>query len=374
MKRFAILLVALGSALMLISAGCGSSGGGGAVNTNPAFTRAADLAAPAGTTPAFSAAVAIDEGAATAADPAIAVGAADDGAGTLRAVAWSIVDNGTAVLSTPTVLTTPGGGYSRANGVNNAGVIVGEMGSPILPASWRSSALAGTPLPLGTGVTGAAYDINAAGRIVGETFDALGVSTAVTWASDNGVVSAPPITLAAPAGARSSSAYAVKDATGVVEIVGEFTDAQGIARAVVWRGDNTAAVAAIPLPGLPTATPALTGASIALSIGPDGTIVGEITDVDNFVHAVRWIKGAGTTYTVQNMGLGTANAINAGGRSVGAMVVPAPAISGAGAWGPGGVTPVLMHADLADGQGSAIADTGRAVGIKSTGRAYVAMP
>ncbi|MEW6721349.1 MAG: hypothetical protein AB1346_12940, partial [Thermodesulfobacteriota bacterium] len=79
MKRFAILLMALGSALMLILAGCGGGGGGGAVGAgNPAFTAADTLVAPAGTTPAFSAAVAVDEGAATAADPAIAVGAADD--------------------------------------------------------------------------------------------------------------------------------------------------------------------------------------------------------------------------------------------------------------------------------------------------------
>ena len=386
MKRFAILLLALGTALTLTLAGCGGGGGGGGGGgiANPAFTTTQDLAAPTGTTPAFSAATAVDDGAGTTLDPTMAVGAADSTlpATNLQAVAWSVTGSGTTLANTATPLPTPvGTTYSRANGVNDStGAIVGEMGTPIVPAFWADSATIAVTLPLGVGATsGAAYAIDNDGTILGETFAvAGGPATAVFWSTDAaGVITGPT---ALPTAGTSSSAYAVNNNLTAPEAAGEMTDLTGT-HAVVWR--VTPATATVPetiteivLPGLPTAVPALTGDSIALSINNAGTVIGEMMDADGFVHAVRWVKGTGTTYTVQNMGLGAANAINNGGRVVGSatFTTALATTTGASAWGSGGVTPVLMHADLADGVAAAISNTGRAVGVKGNAVAFIALP
>lgn len=372
MKRFAILLMALGSALMLIQAGCGGGGGGGGVGAgNPAFTTVNNLAAPNLTTPAFSGAVAVDEGAGTAADPVIAVGAADNGAGALRAVAWQVTGTGATVANTAVPL-LPAGVYSRANGINFAGTIIGEMNTPIVPAIWRSTGLAAVAIPIGAGATsGAAYGINDAGRIVGETINAQGVPTAVFWVADNATVSAPtPLTVG------SSTAHAISNTTTIVEIVGEKTDADGT-HAVVWR-DNTASIAdpiiETVLPGLLTSTPALNGESTALSINANGVIVGEITDADGFLHAVRWTKGANGIYTAQDMGRGTATAINSGGRVVGIAPTGTAGADSASAWGAGGVAPILMNAGLSGGHAYGISDSGRAAGVNAAGKAFIALP
>jgi hypothetical protein len=392
MKRFAILLLALCTALTLTLAGCGGGGGGGGGGgvANPAFTATDDLAAPGA---AFSAATAVDDGTGTAANPTMAVGAADGVVGTtLQAMVWTVTP-GVAPAPrtiTPASLPTPvGTAYSRANGINDStGAIVGEMGSGapvvIMPAFWASSTTEAVALPVVSldiaGVSGAAYAIDNDGAVVGEVFDNLGNATAVFWVADGvGPIEGPTL-LPTALGTTSSSAYAVNNNLTVPEAVGEKTDATGT-HAVVWRVTLATATAPetiteIVLPGLPTATPALTGAAVALSINNGGTIIGEMMDIDGFVHAVRWVKGTGTAYTVQDMGLGSANAINNGGRVVGSATTTIATVptTGASAWGSGGVTPILMHANLVDGVAAAISNTGRAVGVKGNGLAFIALP
>jgi uncharacterized membrane protein len=384
MKRFAILLLALCTALTLTLAGCGGGGGGGGGGgiANPAFTTTQDLAAPAGTTPAFSAATAVDDGAGTIADPTMAVGAADNTlpATNLQAVTWAVTGSGATLANTGTPLPVPvGTTYSRANGLNDStGAIVGEMAdatSVIMPAFWADSATIAVELPLGVGATsGAAYAIEDDGAIVGETFAvAGGPATAVFWEVDElGVITGPTPLVSA---GTSSSAYAINNNQIVPEAAGEMTDLAGT-HAVVWRvtspNVDPPTITEIVLPGSAT----LTGDAVAFSINDAGTVIGEIADADGFAHVVRWVKGTGTTYTVQDMGIGSGNAINNGGRVVGSatFATALATTTGASAWGSGGVTPVLMHADLADGVAAAISNTGRAVGVKGNALAFIALP
>jgi uncharacterized membrane protein len=395
MKRLAILFLALCTAMTLAACGGGGGGGGGAANPNPAFSATDTLDAPVGATPAFSTATAVDDGAGSALDPTMVVGAADDTAAptNLQAVVWTVTP-GVAPAPTTNIaanLPTPvGTTYSRANGMNNAGMIVGEMGDPIVPAFWADSLTPAVALDLGGAVSGAAYAIDNDGGIVGETFAvAGGPATAVFWEVDElGVITGPtPL----PTTGTSSSAYAVNNNLTVPEAAGEMTDLAGT-HAVVWRVTDLGTdvipptIIEIVLPGLPTAIPALNGDAVAFSINNAGTVIGEIADADGFVHAVRWVKGTVTLenptgYTVQDMSIGAANAINNGGRVVGIATVTtttgtppvATPVTGAGAWGSGGTVPILMHANLAGGQANAISNTGRAVGTVNN-QAFIALP
>jgi hypothetical protein len=380
MKRFAIILLALGTSLTLTLSGCGGGGGdgGAAPEANPTFTQTAALAQVDPVTPAtFSTAVAINDDAATATDDAVGASQPAGVGTTLQAVAWTVTPGAgtTAPTSTVTPLTVPvGTTYSRANGINNGTVadpadIVGEMDAAgaVVAAFWEDSTATAAPLDMALAASGAAYDINTAGRIVGETFaTAGGPAQAVTW--DTELVAAT--TLAVPVGTTASSAYAVSNATAA-EIVGELTDATGT-HAVVWKPAVAPATGftatMLPAPAAPTA---LSGNSVALSINDAGTIAGEITDEVNAVHAVRWIK-SGTTYTVQDLGAGTAQDLNNGGRAVGQGAVTG---SGAAWRATAPLTPFPIGAALAAdvSLGLSINNVSRVVGVKND-QAFFARP
>lgn len=367
MKVNRLLLLTLAAIQTIGLAACGGGGGGGGGgNPNPEFTETVVLAQPDGA--AFNAALAIN-------DDALVVGTTDGAAAPsiLQAAAW-IVTPGTvqppvATSSAIALLALPAGTgpYSAAYGVNDGEVIVGEMvvsaSGSIVPAFWADRTAAAAPLALGTATRGSAYGINTAGRIVGEAIDA-GVTLAVSWDTTAAAVPTPLPTTTSNPPTTASSAYAVND---FGHIVGELTDAAGT-HAVVWR--PVAGVYGDPI--LLPAPADLAGDQIALGINLAGQVVGEVEDtLSGFVHAVRWLPGAGTTFVAVDLGPADSDSgvagINDFGRTVG-YVGPA-----ASAWGGGTLTtPITMDEVLIDSKAFAINNFSQAVGI-SGGRAFVAL-
>ena len=368
MKVNRLFLLALTAVQTIGIAACGGGGGGGGGgNPNPEFTEAATLDQPAGAV--FNAGLAIN-------DDAMVIGITDGGAtpATLKAAAW-VVTPGTAQPPVATsssvvllVLPVGNGPYSAAYGINDGEFIVGEMvvttSGLIVPAFWADRTATAEPLALGTATQGSAYGVNTGGRIVGEVIDA-GVTMAVTWPTSASAVPTPLSTTTLNPPTTSSSAYAVNDAG---HIIGELTDSAGI-HAVVWR--PVAGVYGDPI--LLPAPTGLAGDKIALGINSVGQIVGEVEDtLTGFIHAVRWLPGAGTTFVAVDLGsVGSdsgAAGINDFGRTVGYVSTVASA------WGGGTLaTPVTMNAALTDSKAFAINNFVQAVGIRG-GRAFVALP
>lgn len=366
-NKFLILTLAAVLPFGLAACGGGGGGGGGGGNPNPEFRETTILAQPAGAT--FNAGLAINE------DTTV-VGTSDGGISpiTLQAAAW-VVTPATTTPPVPTgsaitLLALPAGNgpYGAAYGINDGEVIVGEMAVTasglIIPAFWTDRLATAAPLALGaTATQGSAYGINTGGRIVGEVIDA-GVTMAVTWDTSGALAPTPLSTVTLNPPATASSAYAINDAG---EIVGELTDALGV-HAVVWRA--VAGVYGDPIL-LPTPT-GLAGNKIALGINSAGNVVGEVEDAPTgFVHAVRWLRGAGTTFTVVDLGPinsdSGAAGINDAGRTVGYVGTLASA------WGPVAATSVAIKPALTDSKALAINNLVQAVGV-SGGKAFVALP
>lgn len=367
MRAHKFLILTLAAVLSFGLAACGGGGGGGGGNPNPEFRDATILAQPAGAT--FNAGLAIN-------DDTTVVGTSDGGASpaTLQAAAWVVtpattqppVPTGSAI----TLLALPAGNgpYGAAYGINDGEAIVGEMAVTasglIIPAIWTDRLATAAPLALGaTATQGSAYGINTGGRIVGEVIDA-GVTMAVTWGSSAALEPVLLSTLTLNPPTTASSAYAVNDAG---EIVGELTDAAGT-HAVVWRA--VAGVYGDPIL-LPTPT-GLTGDKIALAINSAGHIVGELDDTaTGFVHAVRWLRGGGTTFTVVDLGPinsdSGAAGINDSGRTVGYVGTLASAWAGGTS-----TSSVTMNTALTDSKAFAINNLVQAVGV-SGGKAFVAL-
>jgi uncharacterized membrane protein len=365
--------ISLASALALTLAGCGGGSGGGGdgggggggdppgngndngvvVEPNPTFTTTAFLQ-EAVVGAAFGAATDLNDG-------SIVVGATQtidtSPSASLRAVAWNVNSAGG---STVELLPTPSDDYSRANGVNNSGMIVGEMvdvpgGGQIVAAFWADAATEAVALqPF---AASAAYGINDDGIIVGETY-ANGSPAAVVWFDANAL----PLQLS-----TSGAAYAISG----TEAVGEMTVGTG-SHAMVWRNPGGAIVDAFHLPG--TAT--LSGDSVALAINDEGHVSGEIVAHDGVTHAVRWIKVSDTEYEVEDLGPGSAAGINLAGRSVGHDGLGgADPERGASIWR---VTPPLDPfpigaANPNDSQGLAINVNGWAAGV-NVNRPFIALP
>jgi probable HAF family extracellular repeat protein len=140
-----------------------------------------------------------------------------------RAVLWQ---DGQAIDITP-----PGYESCRAYGINNQGVIVGTCHDA--PAVWRDGTFSLLPGPAGGYGSGVASDVNDAGVIVG-TLGSGNSSTPVRWA--DGTVTA----LGLPADALGGVAEAVNNRGDIVGYVvrPQFYDP------VVWRDDT-----AVPLAG-----------------------------------------------------------------------------------------------------------------------------
>jgi hypothetical protein len=249
----------------------------------------------------FAAATAVNAG-------NVIVGLSEDGAGGLSGAIWSV--SGTTASAGVALEPLAGNVYSAAYAIDASGAAVGEseQGAAYVPVLWAPGATTPTALSLGGfGSPSAAYGISG-GRVVGEATSGT-ATVAVLWAD----AGATPIALASLGGDRSA-AYAVAGPY----VVGESTLAGPGAASVgaVWTLDGSGS------PGAPVALAPLAGhvSSIALGVDAAGRIVGESESATGEVHAVRWAVTA--PQAPVDLGIGSAQGVNAGGRVAGHGGVP----------------------------------------------------
>lgn len=344
MKKYLLLLASLATVLTLTLAGCGGGGGGGGTdadgdgipNNQDAFPNDAtkfasftkvDLPGLLGGT--FSSAPAIN-------DSGLIVGTANENTGDIHGVFWTSSTAGSPIkLEFPP---HPGGEFGAAHGVNNSGDVVGESNNA---AGGRDAifwlGIAGTPssaspvvLPSVAGAQyTAAYDINNAKRIVGESQSASD-NKAVTWTiavAGATVTPSQPMVLGEPAGGTASSAYFISEGS---KIVGEYT-VNGTSHGVLWTlsADGATVATRVDLPPLAGDTE-----SVAYGINADGRIVGESTSAAGVTRGATWTV-AGTVATAAalgNVAEGTALAINDSGRLAGWTAPTAGGAATASVW------------------------------------------
>jgi adhesin/invasin len=246
--------------------------------------------------------------AATAVNPSnVVVGLSEDGQGSLSGAIWSV--SGTTASAGLALAPLAGNTYSAAYAVDASGAAVGESekGADYVPVLWAPGTTTPTELGLGSfGAPSAAYGI-ADGRIVGEATSAT-ATVAVLWSS----AAAAPVELASLGGDRSA-AYAVAGSY----VVGESTAAPGGASVgAVWTLDGSGN------PGAPVALAPLAGhvSSVALGVDAAGRVVGESEPASGAVHAVYWTVTA--PQAPVDLGTGSAQGVNAGGRVAGHGGVP----------------------------------------------------
>ncbi len=201
-----------------------------------------------------------------------------------------------------------GGPFSRAFGINNAGVVVGASTLGAYPDT-RSHAFvwkAGVMKDLGTIVGGnesGANDINTDGVIVGWSHNSAGDMRAVRWAADGKKRSLGTL------GGRNSEARAIND-FGI--IVGWSETSSGRRHAFRWEN------------GVMTDLGTLGGtSSTAEDINQGGAIVGSSRLASGELHAFKWRAGAfkdiGTNPTARNMRFSYATAVNTKGQIAGSL-------------------------------------------------------
>ena len=161
-------------------------------------------------------------------------------------------------------------GYSEVRAINDAGDAVGfsqDEGFIERPVLWRDGAV----LDLGTlgGSSGAAYDLDERGRVVGSAQTASGEGRAFIWS--DGVMTLLP----SPGVASAANAL---NPAGV--IVGYYADAQFRQHALRWEGGQS-----LELPTLGGLESEATG------IAPSGDIVGWSQRADGLRHATLWRAG-----------------------------------------------------------------------------------
>ena len=204
------------------------------------------------------------------------------------------------------------GSCTRAFGINNDGSVVGQFGgcSNARAVLWKPDQVRGTTftridLPQLPSVSySAAYEINDAGQIIGETQTTAGTTRAVLWQPASPGSSVYTVTdLGGLGGTRSVAT----DINGLGEIVGVSKLATGVDRAFRWipNAPNTAT-------GTMTDLGALTNTSVAIGLNDDGLVVGESDG-----KPVVW-SAAGISMLPVASGGGAARAINSRGTIVGA--------------------------------------------------------
>lgn len=324
MKQPRLLLIGLLATGILTLAGCGGNGGGGGnndgggvvVDPTPVTNTAFNLVNLTGLGGSFSAGIAINNG-------GVAVGFSDDGIST-KGAKWTVTD---AAPVATALSPLAGNTYSAAYGLNTAGVVVGESGTttstidPITNAIvttidgntvavfWPATAAQLLPATgLFAGGAGAAYAISDDGKVVGEAVnDAAGNTAAIFWPS---TVTAPVILGNLPGGTFASAYFIGADG----RIVGEARNSAGQVQAVVW----TPAAGGVFAPGqAPTPLAGLAGqlASVAFGVEASGRIVGEAELPGGVVHGVIWNADGSVA---SDLGANTSlQAINGGDRLVG---------------------------------------------------------
>ncbi len=255
----------------------------------------------------------------------------------------------TASLSPGAVFTfTSIPGLSRAYGINDAGLVVGDQGGNNIAAIW--TALGGVTtigrLDRSTACCSSFTEVNASGEASGWSHTDVGVS-AVLWANSSGSIdlnvpnraygqglnndrdvvgntfvlgssfrayfrpsSGSAILLQMPPGAASTSAYDINNSGLIVgdsEIPGN-----GGGHALLWQSWNAAPIDLATLGG---------ATSRALSINDAGDIVGWAQTSSGQQHAFLWTSGSGmvdlTTWPNGCSGSSEATAVNNAGIIVG---------------------------------------------------------
>lgn len=334
MRKYTHKLVVLLTAASLALAGCGGGGGGGTVAA-PTVTPGVD--APGGI---VVAPIENNNPAPTPENPAPLpgvfalpsainnnnqiVGAAEAVlGGLLKPAFWQVDDLGATTVAPSTLAAVVADGFAAAFGLNDAGVIVGAVGTATVgvnrAAVWASKDASPTQLPLlAPNRPSAAYGISPSGRIVGTAENSDLLLQAVRWErAADGSVTGPFLLPGVPVG-WESEAYAINaDNT----IAGELIDADGISRAVFWQLNGTS-YERVDLTALPGFANAVAFGLNSPATGQPLLVVGEVSDdgVGGETHAARWSVN-GATITAADLGNNnrgsSAVAINAAGLAVG---------------------------------------------------------
>lgn len=238
------------------------------------------------------------------------VGLSGDSDGVIKAVKWTADGIATPLVAVELPSLEPGG-YSAAYGINEAGVAVGESENAgnFVPVVWPAEGTVTALSLTGFAPPAVAYSISSS-RIVGEA--TVGDNQlAVLWND----TAAAPVSLGTLGGA-TSAAYYINDA-GMV--VGESVDQDGAALGAVWFLD-AAGVPSLPVPLAPLADHV---ASVAFGINRAGEVVGESESASGDVHAVLWVlDGGGLPGLAVDLGIGSGGAINDGSRIAGSHGTP----------------------------------------------------
>lgn len=261
-------------------------------------------------------------------------------------------------------LSTPTGDTSEANGINNAGAVVGTVTtSNGLPRAtkWNAS---GARTDLGVlpgGSVSVANGINDAGQVAGSAdrmsggfaypvrWNAAGVIQDLGGPQTNRLGSASAIDPAGRVAGGQRPASSEGDPVGIVYAVDgtptELGPDLGLARGINGRGQVVGGPGYVWRNGTVTHLPGLpggpgTGSTVAYAINNNTEIVGSAaTPAGTGTHAVYWRNGSIVDIgTVDGIQFSTAKAVNAAGQTVGTadpMCQPCPAPR-AWSWQPGG--------------------------------------
>ena len=307
-----------------------------------------------------------------------------DGGVTQTTQAWVTGANGIGM----TAIATLGGAWNRANGINDAGWVVGKS----LTASGSEHAFVtgpngASPRDLGTlgGSSSSAAAINAGGQVVGTSTTATGIQRGFISDAQAGKLHdlGSLYEGSATATTTASAINAAGQVTGVSRATAPF---DGTDRAFI-TGPNGAAMRPVSVAGEGPNTP-----SWGLAINASGQTAGQTMPVDAY-HRAFFAEADGSgrplQLPVEPEGPGPALALNswasglnASGQAVG-YYFTASVESGLFVTGPDGSDPMPLHRESFTGltgplpafsDAAAINDAGQFIASASNGHAYLISP